>query len=69
MTGKRKQLQKSFKTQKEAKEFTALVTIHSKEPMYPYLPMNPITQKQEHLQISFQGFARNWFEVDYYQQV
>lgn len=69
VTGKRKQLQKSFKTQKEAKEFIALVTLRSKEQMYPFLPMNSITQKHEHLQISFQEFARNWFEVDYYQQV
>jgi integrase len=68
-TGERKQLQKTFKSIKEANEFIALITLGKNEQPYPFLQVYNQPKEEEHLQVPFKVYATNWFEVDYYQQV
>ena len=68
-TGKRKQIQKTFKSSKEAEEFKAHVTLLAggQKELFHHLNINQKEKEQVH--IPFQEYANNWFEVEYFQKV
>jgi len=69
-TGQRKQLQKSFKSSKEAEEFNAQITLNRGFQRDVSSPREiSHSNEQDQVQISFEDYARQWFEVDYYQRV
>ncbi|MET3697141.1 site-specific recombinase XerD [Bacillus oleivorans] len=68
-TLKRKQLQKSFKSSKEADQFVALITLQGMNQFGSLQIANGTKSEDEPVEVPFHVYAKNWFEVEYFQKV
>jgi integrase len=65
VTKERKQLQKTFRTEKEAKEFVSVLTLNKSTTFFP----TGMLVKKEPIAVSFQAYAIQWFEGKFYTRV
>jgi integrase len=68
-SGKRKQLQKTFRTSKEAEDFAARVTLDRNFQGVSPLQGMMLSTEKELVQMPFSDFATSWFEGEYYLKV